>query len=115
MSAVTNSTGEYLLMHAEIETEGARVPPPQFDAAVDEVLCTLQVGPDNTAAAIARLCAWFSTPEREVTAHTRSVNGRAVTYFVREPRVQGLDALLRPGSPQPLTREPSRFSRFLRK
>lgn len=103
MNAVTNSTGEYLLMHAEIETEGARVSPAQFEAAVDE-LCTLQIAPGTTDMAIARICAWFSTPEREVIAHTRSVNGRAVTYFVREPRVQGLAALLRPGSPVSLLR-----------
>lgn len=83
MNAVTNSTGEYLLLHAEIETEGARVSPAQFEAAVDETVRDLQVHPSTTLADIARMCAWFSTREREVFARIECVNGKPVIYFVR--------------------------------
>ena len=75
-----------------------------FNATVDKVVATLRLGPDNTSADIARVCAWLSTPEREIVAHTRAINGRPVTYFVREPLPQGLEALLRPGNELPLMR-----------
>lgn len=99
MSAATNSTGEYLRLHADIEQEGARspaaLPADAFGVAVDGVIPTLRIGPDDTIADIARICAWFSTPEREVFARIECVDGKPVGYFVRGEHRDFLPAFLR--------------------
>lgn len=85
MSAATNSTGEYLKLHIEVETEGSRstTAPDAFDQAVDATMRAIAIGPDNTVEGIARLCAWFSTAEREVYARIECVDGKPVAYLVR--------------------------------
>jgi hypothetical protein len=99
MSAATNSTGEYLKLHADIESEGSRSPvavsPEVFDAAVDRVVHTLEIGPESTVADIAYLCAWFSTPEREVYARIEWSNGKPVAYLMRGEPDDFLPAFLR--------------------
>ena len=98
----SNSTGEYLRLHAEIESEGATVAsvaseaateaallpwvegaPLDFDKAVDDLVTKITIGPHMTVDGISRLCAWFSTPGREVFARIECVGGKPVAYLVR--------------------------------
>jgi hypothetical protein len=80
MNAVTNSAAENAVAALRILGEER---PQSFDKAVDEAIRTLRVNGDTSAAAIARMCAWFSTKEREVFARIESVDGQPVIYFVR--------------------------------
>lgn len=93
MSAVTTRTGEYLVTHAE--SEDARVSPSRFEEAVDQTVRGIKIGPESTMADIARICAWFSTPEREVFARIECVNGRPIAYFVRGRHEDFLPGFLR--------------------
>jgi hypothetical protein len=89
VSAATNSTGEYLKLHVEAETEGSRSPQQElpavdgFEVAIDQTVHSLAFGPRTTVQAIARICAWLSTPEREVYARIEHVDGKPVAYLVR--------------------------------
>lgn len=56
-----------------------------------------------TVEQIGRACAMFSTDTHEVVGHIYSVNGKPVVSLRREPRPAGLDAMLRPGSEEPLS------------
>ena len=101
MSAATNSTGEHLKLHVEAETEGSRSPqqePPVvdgFEVAVDQTVHSLAFGPRTTVQAIARICAWLSTSEREVYARIECVNGKPVAYLVRGDDKHFLPSFLR--------------------
>lgn len=92
----TNGTGEYLLLHAQIETEETEIPAPlDFEAMVDDMVSKIALGPHMTVEGISRLCAWFSTPGREVFARIECVNGKPVAYLVRGTSEDFLPAFLR--------------------
>lgn len=67
----------------------------RFDAAVDEAIRNLRFSSEATVADIARTCAWFSTPEREVFARVEFVNGKPSVYFVRGTHADFHPAFLR--------------------
>lgn len=107
MSATTNSTGEYLKLHADIETEGSHSPQQEatavdgFEVAIDQTVHSLAFGPHTTVQAIGRICAWLSTPEREVYARIECVNGKPIAYLVRGDDKRFLPSLLRRQAGQP--------------
>jgi hypothetical protein len=115
VNAATNGTGEYLLSEPEEGPHGYEYPDTsgdpfddgpravgrsqrpfdRFDSAVDETVHSIQVAPENTITDIARLCVWFSTPQREVFARIECVRGKPVAYFVRGTHKDFLPAFLR--------------------
>jgi hypothetical protein len=101
---ITNSTGEYLRAHADIESEGSMSPP---DVTVEDIFKDGLGAIRFTAAArvdqIARACEMFSTDTHEVYGKVMFVSGKPVVALIREPRPAGLEATLRHGSEEPLS------------
>lgn len=94
MSPTNSNTGEWPQLRGDVEQAAGEISP-AFDIAVDNLTQTLRIGPDDTVADIARICAWFSTPEREVFARIECVDGKPVGYFVRGESRDFLPAFLR--------------------
>lgn len=101
---VTNSTGEYLKRHADIEHEAGL---PDGGISIEQIvadgLAGLRFTQHATVEQIAKACALFSTDTHEVVGHVSFVSGKPVVALRRELRPAGLMAVLRPGSDAPLS------------
>lgn len=100
---VMNNTGKFLRLMIDWETDGSRIPT-VYPPDPEQMVRALQYGPMSRVRDIAQACANFSDATHEVVAHVYSVSGKPVVSLRREPRIEGLDALLRKGSEIPLLR-----------
>lgn len=98
---VMNDSGRFLRLMADMESDEAKVPT-VYPADPGNAVRALQWGPMSRVRDIAKNCEKFSDATHEVVAHVYSVKGMPVVSFRREPRIEGLDALLRAGSNAPL-------------
>lgn len=101
LEPVTNSTGAYLLAHADIESEelhplgeGPLLPEaPAAPSITDPIF-----GPFSVVTDIGLYIRERETATHEVVAQIRWIGGKPVVSMARELKPQGLDALLRRGS-----------------